>query len=155
MINTWQFTLLDLGSLKTGLSLRINATFVLGAVILLAVKFIQDGGILRSANTTKILGISAMIPLLLIGIVPILTGDIVSANYFPLAPLAHDAAGIVLDRLDRHFSGLLDDLLRCLAGARREQARRARMIFRRYLCKRSVETIEFARLQAWRRDAGK
>lgn len=97
MINTWQFTLLDLGSLKTGLSLRINATFVLGAVILLAVKFIQDGGILRSANTTKILGISAMIPLLLIGIVPILTGDIVRANYFPLAPLAHDAAGRVID----------------------------------------------------------
>jgi len=97
MINTWQLTLLDLGSLKTGLSLRINATFLLGAVILLAVKFIQDGGILRSANTTKILGISAMIPLLLIGIVPILTGDIVRANYFPLIPLAHDAAGRVID----------------------------------------------------------
>src|SRR3984957_3643671 len=97
MINTWQFTLLDLGSLKTGLSLRINATFVLGAVILLAVKFIQDGGILRSANTTKILGISAMIPLLLIGIVPILTGDIVKANFFPLAPLAHDAMGRIVD----------------------------------------------------------
>ena len=97
MINTWQLTLLDLGSLKTGLSLRINATFLLGAVILLAVKFIQDGGILRSANTTKILGISAMIPLLLIGIVPIVTGDIVRANYFPLVPLAHDAAGRVID----------------------------------------------------------
>src|SRR6266851_8139724 len=96
-INTWQLTLLYLGSLKTGLSLRINAVFVLGAVILLAVKFIQDGGILRSANTTKILGISAMIPLLLIGIVPLLTGDIVKANFFPLAPLAHDALGRVAD----------------------------------------------------------
>ncbi|HEY1314872.1 MAG TPA: APC family permease [Steroidobacteraceae bacterium] len=96
-INTWQITLLDLGSLKTGLSLRINAVFILGAVILLAVKFIQDGGILRSANTTKILGISAMIPLLLIGIVPLLTGDIVRANFFPLAPLAHDALGRVAD----------------------------------------------------------
>ena len=96
-INTWQWTLLDLGSLRTGLSLRINAVFVLGAVILLAVKFIQDGGILRSANTTKILGISAMIPLLLIGIVPLLTGDIVKANFFPLAPLAHDAMGRVTD----------------------------------------------------------
>src|SRR6202035_5978065 len=51
----------------------------------------------RSANTTKILGISAMIPLLLIGIVPILTGDIVKANFFPLVPLAHDAAGRVAD----------------------------------------------------------
>jgi amino acid transporter len=95
LINTWQLTLLDLGFIKTGLSLRINAVFILGAVILLAVKFIQDGGILRSANTTKILGISAMIPLLLIGIVPILTGDIVKANFFPLAPLAHDALGRV------------------------------------------------------------
>src|SRR5580700_1357193 len=96
-INTWQLTLLDLGYLKTGLSLRINAVFLLGAVILLAVKFIQDGGILRSANTTKILGISAMIPLLLIGIVPLVTGDIVKANFFPLVPLAHDALGRVTD----------------------------------------------------------
>jgi amino acid transporter len=97
LVNTWQLTLLDLGSIKTGLSLRINAIFVLGAVILLAVKFIQDGGILRSANTTKILGISAMIPLILIGVVPLLTGDIVKANFFPLVPLAHDAAGLVAD----------------------------------------------------------
>jgi amino acid transporter len=97
MINTWQLTLLDLGSLKTGLSLRINSTFVLGAVILLAVKLIQDGGILRSANTTKIIGISAMIPLILIGVVPLFTGDIVKSNFFPLAPLAHDALGRVAD----------------------------------------------------------
>jgi len=97
MINTWQVTLLDLGSLKTGLSLRINSTFVLGAVVLLAVKVIQDGGILRSANTTKIIGISAMIPLILIGVVPLLTGDIVKANFFPLVPLAHDAAGRIAD----------------------------------------------------------
>lgn len=96
-INTWQITLLDLGSIKTGLTLRINAVFLLGAVILFSVKAIQDGGILRSANTTKILGISAMIPLILIGVVPIVTGDIVEANFFPLVPLAHDAAGHVLD----------------------------------------------------------
>jgi amino acid transporter len=96
-VNTWQLTLLDLGAIKTGLSLRVNSVFVLGAVILLAVKLIQDGGILRSANTTKIIGISAMIPLILIGVVPLLTGDIVKANFFPLAPLAHDAAGRVAD----------------------------------------------------------
>jgi amino acid transporter len=95
LVNSWQWTLVDLSFIKQGLSLRINSTFILGSVILLAVKFIQDGGILRSANTTKILGISAMIPLLLIGIVPILTGDIVKDNLFPLAPLAHDATGLV------------------------------------------------------------
>ena len=97
LVNTWQVSLLDLGWIKTGLMLRINATFVLGAVILLVVKGIQDGGILRSANTTKILGISAMIPLLLIGVVPLLTGDMVKSNFFPLVPLAHDAAGRVVD----------------------------------------------------------
>jgi amino acid transporter len=96
-INTWQINLLDLGWLKTGLTLRINAVFVLGAVIMFSVKFIQDGGILRSANTTKILGISAMVPLLLIGIVPLFTGDIVKAHFLPLVPLAHDALGRVAD----------------------------------------------------------
>src|SRR5277367_406534 len=97
VINTWHITLLDLGWVKTGLSLRINAVFLLGAVILFAVKAIQDGGILRSANTTKILGISAMIPLILIGVVPILTRDVVKTNFFPLLPLAHDALGGVID----------------------------------------------------------
>ncbi len=31
VINTWQVTLMDLGFIKSGLSLRINATFILGA----------------------------------------------------------------------------------------------------------------------------
>jgi len=97
VVNTWQITLLDLGSIKSGLTLRINGVFLLGAVLMFSVKAIQDGGILRSANTTKILGISAMIPLILIGVVPILTGDIVKSNFFPLVPLAHDAVGHVID----------------------------------------------------------
>ena len=97
MVNTWTLTLLDLGAVKSGLTLRINAVFLLGAVIMFAVKAVQDGGILRSANTTKILGIAAMIPLILIGVVPIVTGDIVQSNFFPLVPLSHDAAGRVID----------------------------------------------------------
>ena len=101
VINTWQLTLFDLGMLKTGLTLRINATFVLGAVLMLAVKLIQDGGILRSANTTKIIGISAMIPLILIGILPLFTGDVINSHFaehfLPLVPLAHDAKGYVID----------------------------------------------------------
>lgn len=96
-INTWQITLMDLGSLKDGLVLRINATFVLGAALLLSVFAVQHGGILRSAKATMILGIVALVPLMLIGIVPLLTGDAPAVNYFPLAPLAHDAAGNVID----------------------------------------------------------
>ena len=96
-INTWQITLLDLGSIKDGLMLRINATFVLGAALLLTVFSVQHGGILRSAKATMILALSALIPLMLIGIVPILTGDVPHSNLFPLAPLSHDTAGNVID----------------------------------------------------------
>src|ERR1700722_11228306 len=44
VVNTWQLTLLDLSAVKSGLTLRINAVFILGAAILLGVKTIQDGG---------------------------------------------------------------------------------------------------------------
>jgi amino acid transporter len=97
LINTWQITLMDLSMIKDGLALRINATFILGAAILLSVFSVQHGGILRSAKTTMVLGIVALIPLMLIGVVPLITGDIPSANYFPLAPLAYDATGNVID----------------------------------------------------------
>jgi amino acid transporter len=97
VINTWQITLMDLGSIKDGLVLRINATFVLGAALLLSVFAVQHGGILRSAKTTMILGTIALVPLMLIGIVPLLTGDAPSVNFFPLAPIAYDAAGNVID----------------------------------------------------------
>src|SRR5450830_1520547 len=33
----------------------------------------------------------------MIGLVPLMTGDIAQANFLPLAPLAHDAAGNVID----------------------------------------------------------
>jgi amino acid transporter len=96
-INTWQITLMDLSSIKDGLVLRINATFLLGAALLLSVFAVQHGGILRSAKTTMILGIIALVPLMLIGIVPLLTGDAPSVNFFPLSPIAYDAAGNVID----------------------------------------------------------
>ncbi|MGP1715994.1 MAG: APC family permease [Methylophilus sp.] len=98
-INTWQLSLLDLGMLKEGLTLRINATFVIGSALLLLVYFIQNGGILRSARTTMILGVAALIPLIMIGLVPLVTGDMPSEHFFPLSPLAYDSVGNVIDGL--------------------------------------------------------
>jgi amino acid transporter len=98
-INTWQLTLLDLGMLKDGLTLRINATFVIGSALLFLVYFIQNGGILRSARTTMILGVAALIPLIMIGLVPLITGDMPSEHFFPLSPLAYDSVGNVIDGL--------------------------------------------------------
>ncbi|MEX5689147.1 APC family permease [Pseudomonas silesiensis] len=97
LINTWQLTLLDLGWIKSGLSLRINATFAIGLLILLTVFAVQHGGILRSARLTLVLGVTSLIPLLLVGVVPLFTGDAAQANFLPLYPLAHDAAGQVID----------------------------------------------------------
>ena len=96
-INTWQITLIDLGWLSSGLSLRVNATFVIGAAILLTTFAIQHRGILQAARLQMILAISALLPLLLVGVYPLLTGDLPMHNLFPLYPLAKDAGGRVID----------------------------------------------------------
>lgn len=97
VINTWQITLLDLGFLKNGLTLRVNATFIVGATLMIIVFAIQNGGILRSAKATMILGLSSLIPLMLLALIPILTGDMPSEHFFPLKPLEFGSDGQVLD----------------------------------------------------------
>jgi amino acid transporter len=95
-INSWHITLADLGWLRTGLALRINATFFLGAAILLVAFAIQHRGIGSTARVQVILGVIALLPLMLIGLVPFLTGDVLSSHLLPIMPLAHDAAGRVV-----------------------------------------------------------
>ena len=92
-ILTWSIPLLDLGFLKEGLGLRINATSILGTVLLLGVFAMQHHGILRTARIQTIVGIAVIVPLLIVGLVPLLTGDVLQANLFPLGPLATDASG--------------------------------------------------------------
>jgi len=95
-INTWQITLVDLGWLKAGLALRINATFVIGAALLLVAFVIQHRGIGQTARVQVILGVAALLPLILIGLVPLITGDVAAAHLGPFAPLAKDEAGRVI-----------------------------------------------------------
>src|SRR5215468_2020677 len=90
-ILTWSVTLLDLGFLKEGLSLRINSTFFIGAALLLVVFAAQHHGILRTARIQTIIGVAVIVPLLIVGVVPLLTGDVISANFSPFTPLALDA----------------------------------------------------------------
>jgi len=92
-INGWQVTLADLGFIREGLTLRLNATFFLGAAILLIAFAVQHRGITSTARVQVILGVVALLPLLLIGLVPFLTGDVLARNLLPIVPLAHDAAG--------------------------------------------------------------
>ena len=86
-INSWEMTLVDLGALKEGLTIRINATFVLGAAILLVVFAAQHHGILRTARIQTIIGLAVIIPLLIVGLVPLLTGDVLKQNLVPLEPI--------------------------------------------------------------------
>lgn len=96
-INMWQITLLDLDWLKTGLSLRINATFLIGAALMLVTFGVQHRGISGAARTQLVLGVAGLLPLLLVGLVPLLSGDAPLDHFFPLAPLAKDADGQVID----------------------------------------------------------
>jgi amino acid transporter len=92
-VNTWALHLVDLGFVRPGLELRINAVFVIAAVFLLATFAMQHHGVARAARMQMILGIASLLPLVIVGFVPILTGDMPSSHFLPLLPLTHDAAG--------------------------------------------------------------
>ena len=87
VIHSWQITIADLNWLKEGLALRVNSTFILGAVILLAIFIAQHYGIARAAKIQMIMAVASLLPLIVIGVVPIITGDVVKANFLPFVPL--------------------------------------------------------------------
>lgn len=86
-INTWNVTLVNLNFLQHGLQLRMNPTFIIGALILLAVWNIQHRGILRTARVQLILTLGAMTPLLLVTIIPIFQGSVLKSNFSPFVPV--------------------------------------------------------------------
>lgn len=95
-INTWQVTLLDLGFITSGLTLRINATFILATLFLLITFKLQHSGAAAAAKMQRILGIASLAPLLVVSLVPMITGDMPSSNFLPLLPLSHDASGAAI-----------------------------------------------------------
>jgi len=94
-IRTWQLQLLDLGFVRDGLTMRINLVSIIGTLFLLLTFAMQHHGAARAANFQKVLGLICMSPLLLVGLVPLLTGDLPREHLFPLLPIVRDAAGHV------------------------------------------------------------
>ncbi len=92
-INTWKIDLLALDFVRSGLHLRINLVSIIAAGFLLLTFALQHHGAARAAAAQKILGLICLSPLILVGLVPILTGDLPSNNLFPLLPIARDALG--------------------------------------------------------------
>ncbi|MDN5914256.1 MAG: APC family permease [Pseudonocardia sp.] len=87
-INTWSLTLVPLDFLQDDLALRINAQFVVAVLFLLLVFALQHGGILRAARIQTVIGLAVLIPLLVVGVVPLVTGDVVSTSFTPFVPLS-------------------------------------------------------------------
>lgn len=68
-------------------SFSFNAAFFIGAVLMLITFAIQHRGILGTASVQKYIGLAVIIPMLIVGVVPILTGQINWSNFTPLEPL--------------------------------------------------------------------
>lgn len=83
-IRTWTLFSHSLGPV----SFSLNAAFFIGVILMLLVFAIQHRGILGTANVQKYIGLLVIVPMLIVGVVPILTGQIDWSNYSPLLPLA-------------------------------------------------------------------
>jgi len=82
-VRTWELFSIPIPGLD---SLHFNSTFVIGAILMLIIFFIQEKGIASTASAQKWLAIIVLVPLLLVGLVPIVTGSIDSANVTGLVP---------------------------------------------------------------------
>lgn len=92
-IQTWSLVLADLGAIRTGLTLRINAVFLIAVSFLVLTFVLQHHGAAKAARKQKLLGIACLLPLVVVGLVPIISGDMPSDHFFPLLPMLRDAAG--------------------------------------------------------------
>ncbi len=80
---TWEAFNIAVPGLGT---LHFNSTFVIGVILMSIIFVIQHRGIASTASAQKTLAVIVLIPLLLVGIVPILTGQIDSMNVTGIVP---------------------------------------------------------------------
>jgi amino acid transporter len=75
-------------------TLHFNSTFVIGVVLMLIILFIQERGIASTASAQKWLAIIVLIPLLLVGLVPLVNGSINWMNVTNLVPPTAAYSGV-------------------------------------------------------------
>jgi amino acid transporter len=71
-----------------GLRVSLGATFLIGALLTLAVFAIQHRGIAGTARVQLVLGLAVIAPLLVVAIVPFFNGHVSWVNFTPFVPLA-------------------------------------------------------------------
>lgn len=91
-IRVWEAYTLTIPGLGT---LHFNSTFVIGAVLMLIIFGIQHRGIAQTASAQKVLAVIVLVPLFLVGIVPIVTGSINYMNVADIVPPTAAYAGDV------------------------------------------------------------
>lgn len=74
-------------------TLHFNSTFLIGVVLMLIILMIQERGIASTASAQKWLALIVLIPLFLVGLVPLLTGSIDWMNVTSLTPPNAGPAG--------------------------------------------------------------
>ncbi|MGE3831174.1 MAG: APC family permease [Parvibaculaceae bacterium] len=90
-IRTWSLISFPIPGLA---QVTINATFFIGAILMLIIFAIQHRGIASTASAQKWLAIIVLVPLAIIGLLPILTGKIDSANVTGLVPPTAAYSGV-------------------------------------------------------------
>lgn len=88
---TWQAFQFAVPGLGT---LYFNSTFVIGVILMLIILFIQEKGIASTASAQKYLAIIVLVPLLLVGLVPLFTGAINWMNVTNLVPPTAAYSGV-------------------------------------------------------------
>jgi amino acid transporter len=84
-IRGWSLVSFDLFGI---VDVSINPVFFIGAVLMLLVFAIQHRGILGTARVQLVVALFVIIPMLIVGVVPLLTGKVAGANFAPFVPLA-------------------------------------------------------------------
>ncbi|SEN30495.1 Amino acid transporter [Gemmobacter aquatilis] len=75
-------------------TLHFNSTFVIGVVLMLIIFAIQHRGIASTAKSQKWMAVIVLVPLLLVGLVPILTGAIDTMNVTSIVPPTGAYSGV-------------------------------------------------------------
>ncbi len=69
-------------------TISLNSSFFIGAILMLIVFAIQHRGILGTARVQMVIGLLVIVPMLIVGVVPIITGQVSGDNFTPFVPLA-------------------------------------------------------------------
>jgi len=87
----WEALAINVPGLGT---LHFNSTFVIGVALMLVILIIQHRGIASTASAQKWLAIIVLVPLLLVGLVPIFNGSIDGMNVTALVPPTAAYSGV-------------------------------------------------------------